>query len=201
MVTNLSNLLVQGSVNLFGADAVAGFGAYLKLDGFNVMPISSLSLATSTFISQNYGAGEKKRIRKGMFVASFISLVYTLIIGAVMYLGSSWLLSLFTTDTNVIDYGRSAIYYFAPFYWVLGLMHVVAGTIRGKGKTIPPMIIQLASLCLFRVLWIQFALPYFSGINGIFILYPISWILGLIMMSLYYIWDSIHSKKSVENNY
>lgn len=198
MVTNLSNLLVQGSVNLFGADAVAGFGAYLKLDGFNVMPISSLSLATSTFISQNYGAGKKKRIRKGLFVSSFISLVYTLIIGAVMFFCSSFLLSLFTSDTSVIDYGKSAISYFAPFYWVLGLMHVVAGTIRGKGKTIPPMIIQLASLCLFRVLWIKFALPHFNGINGIFILYPISWILGLVMMSVYYLWDSLHFKKELE---
>ncbi len=77
-------------------------------------------------------------------------------------------------------------------------MHVVAGTIRGKGKTIPPMIIQLASLCLFRVLWIKFALPHFNGINGIFILYPISWILGLVMMSVYYLWDSLHFKKELE---
>ena len=71
------------------------------------------------------------------------------------------------------------------FYFLLSILHGLAGAVRGTGASIPPMVVLLVSLCLFRVVWIQFLLPFFSGIEGVFILYPVSWGLGALLMILY----------------
>lgn len=94
-------------------------------------------------------------------------------------------LSLFTKDSTVIDFGQIAMRYFCPFYWLLAILHALAGTVRGTGKTVPPMVVLLLSLCLFRILWIRLILPGFHGIEGVYILYPFSWALGMVLMILY----------------
>lgn len=185
MVISLSNILVQTSVNGFGASAMAGFGAYLKIDGFNIGPVSSFSMAITTFVGQNYGAQRLDRVKKGMWVTLAIGFIYTIAIGALLLCFSAPVLGLFTKDPEVIAYGQSAMRYFCPFYWMLSILHGLAGTVRGMGKSMPPMIIMLISLCVFRVAWVQLALPHFASINGVFLLYPVSWLLGAVLMILY----------------
>lgn len=185
MVISLSNVLLQASVNQFGAKAMAGFGAYLKIDGFNILPVMSFSLAVTTFTGQNYGANKIDRVKKGMWVTLVMGVVYTIFTGVLLLIFSNLIMGLFSADPKVIEYGELAIYYFAPFYWLLSILQGLAGTIRGTGKTIPPMVILLISMCLFRIAWIQFVLPMFTTIVGIYVLYPVSWLLGLIMMALY----------------
>ena len=92
---------------------------------------------------------------------------------------------LFTGDETVIAYGKICMLYFCPFYWMLGILQGLAGTVRGPGKSVPPMVVLLLSLCLFRVAWIQFILPFFHSIDGVFVLYPVSWGLGAVLMVLY----------------
>lgn len=92
---------------------------------------------------------------------------------------------LFTDDPGVVAYGKQAMHYFCPFYWLLSILHGLAGTIRGTGKSIPPMAVLLISLCLFRIFWIQLILPHYTTIDGIFVLYPISWAVGVVLMILY----------------
>ena len=75
--------------------------------------------------------------------------------------------------------------YFCPFYFLLAIMHSLAGTIRGTGKTVPPMVVMLLALCLFRILWIRFVVPHFSSIDIIYVLYPVSWALGAVMIIIY----------------
>lgn len=75
--------------------------------------------------------------------------------------------------------------YFCPFYFLLGVMHALAGTVRGAGKSIPPMAILLFAMCLFRIFWIQWIVPLFDTIDGVFMLYPVSWLIGLLLMALY----------------
>ena len=82
----------------------------------------------------------------------------------------------------LVAFGCTAMHYFCPFYWELSILHGLAGTVRGTGKTIPPMVVLLVSLCVFRIGWIQWVLPFFSSIDGIFLLYPVSWGLGALMM-------------------
>ena len=185
MVISLSNVLVQSSVNVFGPTIMAGFGAYMKIDGFNILPVMSLSMASTTFTGQNYGAGEKERVKKGMWTTLVIVLIYTGITGALLLTFSNSVMTLFTTDVNVIDAGVSAMKYFCPFYFLLGTLQALAGTVRGTGKTIPPMVILLVSMCLFRIAWVQIVLPYFNTIENVYVLYPISWAIGTALMIIY----------------
>lgn len=185
MVISLSNILVQSSVNNFGAIAMAGFGAYMKIDGFNILPVTSFSMAITTFVGQNYGAGKMGRVRKGMWVTIAMGFVYTVVIGIFLLCFSDTVMRLFSKDTEVIAYGQTAMRYFCPFYWLLSVLHALAGTVRGTGKSMPPMIILLISLCVFRIFWVQLVLPYFTTIEGIFMLYPVSWLLGTFLMILY----------------
>lgn len=92
---------------------------------------------------------------------------------------------LFTSDSAAIHYGVLAMKYFCPYYVLLGALNVLAGTVRGTGKSIPPMLILLFSMCIFRIIWIQLAVPHYDNIDGVFILYPISWVIGLVLMALY----------------
>ena len=140
MVISFSNVLVQTSVNHYGAMAMAGFTAYLKVDGFNIL----LLLAVSHPVMR-----------------------------------------LFTSDSAAIHYGVLAMKYFCPYYVLLGALNVLAGTVRGTGKSIPPMLILLFSMCIFRIIWIQLAVPHYDNIDGVFILYPISWVIGVVLMALY----------------
>lgn len=185
MVISFSNVLVQSSVNAYGATAMAGYAAYLKIDGFNILPVLSISMAVTIFTGQNVGANRLDRVKKGMYSSLIMVLVYTVFIGAVLLIFSHQVLGLFTHSAQVIMYGQLAMKYFCPYYFLLGILNVLAGTVRGAGKGIPPMIILLFSMCIFRILWIKIALPFYSSIDGVFILYPISWLVGAILMILY----------------
>ena len=185
MVISFSNVLVQVSVNGYGAAAMAGFAAYMKVDGFNILPVLSFSMAATTFVGQNFGAGKIDRVKKGTFVTLGMCIVYTILTGILLLVFQDPIMHLFTGDETVIAYGKICMLYFCPFYWMLGILQGLAGTVRGTGKSVPPMVVLLVSLCLFRVVWIQFLLPFFSGIEGVFILYPVSWGLGALLMILY----------------
>lgn len=185
MVISFSNVLVQSSVNSYGATAMAGYAAYLKIDGFNILPVLSISMAVTTFTGQNVGAKKPDRVKKGMWTALIMGVVYTVIIGVVILLTSHTVLGLFTKDNEVITYGQLAMKYFCPFYFLLGILNILAGTVRGAGKGVPPMLILLFSMCIFRILWIKIALPFYSTIDGVFILYPISWFVGMVLMIIY----------------
>ena len=185
MVISLSNILVQAGVNGYGAAAMAGFAAYMKVDGFNILPIMSFSMAATTFVGQNYGAGKTDRVKKSMWVTLGMSVLYTLCTGALLLAFQNPIMHLFTSDETVVAFGCSAMHYFCPFYFLLAILHGMAGAVRGTGRSMPPMVVLLISLCLFRVVWIQFVLPFFAGIEGVFVLYPVSWALGAVLMALY----------------
>ena len=165
MVISLSNVLVQVSVNGYGAAAMAGFAAYMKVDGFNILPVLSFGMAATTFVGQNFGAGKIDRVKKGTFVTLGMCIVYTILTGILLLAFQDPIMHLFTGDETVVAYGKICMLYFCPFYWMLGILQGLAGTVRGTGKSVPPMVVLLISLCLFRIVWIQFALPLFAGMT------------------------------------
>ncbi len=185
MVISLSNILVQASVNGYGAAAMAGFAAYMKVDGFNILPIMSFSMAATTFVGQNFGAGKLDRVKKSLWVTLGMGVIYTILTGVLLLAFQDPIMHLFTHEEDVVAFGCTAMHYFCPFYWELSILHGLAGTVRGTGKTIPPMVVLLISLCLFRIVWIQFALPLFAGIEGVLLVYPVSWAVGAVLMVLY----------------
>ena len=142
-------------------------------------------MAATTFVGQNYGAGNLKRVKNGMWVTLGMGVLYTLCTGALLLAFQKPIMHLFTSDETVVAFGCSAMHYFCPFYFLLAILHGMAGAVRGTGRSVPPMVVLLISLCLFRVVWIQFVLPFFAGIEGVFVLYPVSWALGAVLMALY----------------
>ena len=114
-----------------------------------------------------------------------MSIIYTIITGILILVFSRPLVSLFTNDENIIKAGTLLMKYFCPFYSLLAMLHSLAGTVRGAGKTIPPMLVLLFSMCIFRVFWIHFILPLDNTVENILVLYPITWGIGLILMTLY----------------
>ena len=184
-VISLSNTVVQSSVNAFGSAAMAGFAAYMKIDGFNILPVLSLSLAMTTFTGQNLGAGKIDRVKRGMWLTLGMGVVYTIATGALLLMFDKQIMRLFTDNAEAIAYGRLTMKYFCPFYFLLGIMHVLAGTVRGAGKSVPPMVIMLSSLCVTRILWIEIAAPLYGTIDGVYISYPITWAMGMVLMILY----------------
>lgn len=185
MVISFSNVLVQAGVNSYGASAMAGFAAYMKIDGFNILPVTSFSMAATTFVGQNYGAGKLDRVKKSVWVTLAMGMIYTMIAGGLLLLFQRPIMRLFTNEESVVEFGVTAMHYFCPFYFLLAILHGLAGAVRGTGKSIPPMVVLLVSLCLFRVVWIQWILPLFHTIDGIFVLYPVSWAFGAVLMVLY----------------
>lgn len=193
-VISFSNLLIQAGVNSYGAKAAAGFTAYMKVDGFDILPILSFSLAATTFVGQNIGAGQKKRAKKGALVIVVINAVYTLIMTTIMLAFDNQIISAFSDNAEVIKYGVMCIWALAPFYVLLGLIHSFAGAIRGTGNTFGPMVIILFSLCIFRVIWISFVTPHFSDIRGVFLAYPSSFTVGAVLMVGYTLLLKIRKK-------
>ena len=184
-ITAFSNVFVQGYINYFGPDCMSGWTAYTKVDQLVILPVQSIAMAGTTFVGQNYGAGRLDRVKKGTWVTLAVGVVYTLATGALLLLGQDVIMHLFTNDETVVFFGEAAMHWFCPFYFLLSILHGLAGAVRGTGASVPPMVVLLVSLCLFRIVWIQWVLPLFSGIEGVFILYPVSWALGAGLMILY----------------
>lgn len=187
IVISLSNVLVQSSVNSFGAVAMAGFAAYIKVDGFNILPVLSFSMAATTFVGQNVGAGRLDRVKKGMYVSVAMGIIYTVCTGILLLAFAPQVIGVFTQNGKVVEYGVYIMKFFCPFYWMLGILHILAGTIRGTGKTMQAMVVFLFSLCIFRVLWIWGAMSVSHKIGGVMLGYPLSWLVGLVMI-LIYVW-------------
>lgn len=185
MVISLSNIIIQSSVNSFGSTQMAGFGAYMKVDGFNILPVLSISMAVTTFVGQNYGAGRIDRVKKGAAVTVVMGLIYTALTGILLLTFSEPIMRLFTDDADIIAAGELAMKYFCPYYMLLSILNVLAGTVRGAGKSVPPMVILLFAMCVFRVLWIKLILPHYNTIDVVYMVYPVSWVIGAALMALY----------------
>ena len=185
VVISFSNVLVQSSVNSFGAAAMAGFAVYIKIDGFNILPVMSFSTAATTFTGQNIGAGKYDRVKRGMYVSLAMGIIYTIATGILLLIFAPQVIGIFTDNQEVVTYGVYIMKFFCPFYWSLAILHVLSGTIRGTGHTLEPMLVILFSLCVFRVIWITAALSIAHQFSYVMVVYPLSWMVGMILILLY----------------
>lgn len=185
MVISFSNVIIQSSVNRFGATLMAAFAAYIKIDGFNILPVLSFSMAATTFTGQNVGAGKYDRVKRGMWVSLGMGVAYTCVTSVLLLAFGRQFVGVFVDDAQVIALGYYILKFFCPFYFMLAIMNILAGTVRGAGKTLPPMLVILFALCIYRVVWIRLTTSLFRDMKWIFMSYPISWIIGAVLMVLY----------------
>ncbi|RKD31523.1 MATE family efflux transporter [Lacrimispora algidixylanolytica] len=184
-IISLSNVVVQANVNSYGAAAMAGFGAYSKIDGFAMLPLQSFCMAATTFTGQNIGAGKWKRVKQGMVQGIIISFIYTIIISVILFLDAERILSIFSPDKNVIAYGNSTMLILLPFYWTLAIHQILMGSIRGSGRTVVSMLIGVGNMCILRMIYINLLVPFFPSFEAVMWCYPITWITTMIMDLIY----------------
>lgn len=183
----IANVVVQSSINLYGAMAVAGCGAYSKIEGFGFLPISSFALALATFIGQNLGAKEYERARRGARFGVLASLLLSELIGGAIYLLAPALISLFNGDPQVVAYGALQARTVTLFYFLLAFSHCIAGVMRGAGRAVVPMVVMLVCWCVIRVAYITLVARDSGNIQMIFWAYPMTWTLSSIAFLIYYL--------------
>ncbi len=177
-VTSLANLFVQSSINLFGASAMAGNGAMLRIQGFALIPVTSFALALTTFTSQNMGARDLDRVKKGARFGIAFSMFLAESIGMLLYFNAATLLSWFSRDPEVIAYGVQKAHIASIFLFAVALSHAMAGIFRGAGKSIIPMTVMLTCWCIIRMLYIKVGLSFLMDIRVVYWAYPITWSLS-----------------------
>lgn len=183
----IANVIVQSSINLYGATAVAGCGSYAKIEGFAFLPITSFALALSTFVGQNLGAKQYARAREGARFGITAALVLAECIGLAFYALAPHLIGLFSDDAQVIAYGVLQARTCSVFYCLLAFSHAVAGVMRGAGRAIVPMLVMLVCWCAIRVSYIMLVARASDNIRMIFWAYPLTWSLSSIAFLVYYL--------------
>lgn len=185
-VIAIANIVVQSSINIFGDSASAGCGSYSKLEGFAFIPITSFSLALTTFISQNLGAKQYDRAKKGAKFGILISLLLAETVGVIFFAFPRPLISLFNGEADVIAFGVTQMRTESLFFFLLAFSHSMAGILRGSGKSIVPMAVMLICWCIIRVTYVTLMLNFIHDIRVVFWAYPLTWSLSSILFTIYY---------------
>ena len=184
-IISLSNVIVQANINGFGAAAMAGYGAYSKVDGFAMLPLQSFCMASTTFTGQNIGAKKAKRVKDGMFQGIAISLIYTAFISVILYLNADKILRIFSPDEAVIAFGHTTMAILLPFYWSIAIHNILMGSIRGSGRTMITMLIGVGNMCILRMIYINLLVPFFPSFEAVMWCYPITWMTTMLMDCVY----------------
>ena len=184
-VISLANVIVQANINAFGAQAMAGCGAYSKVEGFAFLPVTCFAMALATFVSQNIGAGKLDRVRRGMRFGMGTSALLAEGVGVGMFLLAPFLIGAFNSQPEVIAFGVRQARTVALFYCLLAFSHCSAGILRGLGRPMVPMAIMLAVWCALRITYITITLRFIPQIGVIFWAYPITWAISSVLFAWY----------------
>lgn len=182
----LANVVVQSNINAFGRDAMAGCGSYSKVEGFGFLPITCFAMALTTFISQNLGARQYDRVKKGVHFGILCSISIAELVGVVVYLLAPLLIRAFNGDPAVIEFGMAQAHTVALFYFLLAFSHCMAAIFRGAGKSVVPMLVMMVCWCAIRVTYITVAVHFVPRITTVFWAYPLTWSLSSIIFLIYY---------------
>lgn len=186
VITSFSNIFVQGYINAFGSDVMAGWSCYNKLDHFIFLPMQSMSVASTTFVSQNAGAGNERRSRRGTFLAILITCLVIGVTAAVLTFFAPTAVRLFSPDEAVIRYGAMFIRTNAFFLIFNGIAQVLAGALRGRGDSRGPMVIMLFNFVVVRQIYLYWVTHYVANTPRLVGFgYPVGWVLCCVMELIY----------------
>ena len=185
---SLSNSVVQTSINSFGTDVVAAYTAYGKIDSIFWMTMNSFGLSITTFVGQNFGAGQYDRVKKGVRQCALMAFVATGLLMAVTLAFGSALFRLFVQDAPVIRQGVEILHYVVPFWPTYVLIEILSGSVRGAGDSLIPMIMTSIGVCVTRILWVLTVVAaVWHTLIGALACYPISWSLTSLFFLAYYL--------------
>ena len=187
VITAFSNIFVQSYVNYFGSTVMAGWSSYNKLDSFIMLPMQSMAMAATTFVSQNIGAGKDDRAKRGTMTTILMSLTVTAVISVILVIFAESAVRLFSKDQDVIDAGALFIHTNTFFLLLNCVNHVLASALRGRGDSRGPMIIMLVAFVGIRQLYL-FLITHFVANTPMLVGlgYPVGWTSCFIIEVSYY---------------
>ncbi len=186
IVFSVSNMVIQTAINSFGSDAIAGTTAAINLDFVAYFIIVSFNQSATTFISQNYAAGQYDRCKKILRICLFTALIVSQLICFIMYLAADSCLGIFTDDPQVIAYGKIRFAYAILFGGIPAFYEVTGSAMRGMGVSLLPAVLTIFGTCAFRVIWILLVVPAHHTFEMVMVIYPLSWVVtGVLVMGSY----------------
>ena len=187
VITAFSNVFVQSYINYFGSGVMAGWSCYNKLDQFIMLPMQSMAMAATTFVSQNIGAGNRKRADQGTATTVLMSVGITAVIALGLFLYAPAAIGLFSRDVSVVDYGTMFIRTNVFFLLANCVNHVLASALRGRGDAKAPMVIMLLSFVAIRQIYLFVITRYFINTpKAVGFGYPVGWVTCCIIEVSYY---------------
>lgn len=198
-IINFSNVLLQSSVNSFGSVAMAGYTAANNILGFLYVSVNSITQACMSFTSQNYGVRKFKRMDKILMECLGLTMVVALVLGGGSYLFGSELMHIYTKSADVVACGTDIMLYTTVTYFLCGIMDLFPGALRGMGHSAVPMILSVIGTVGTRIVWIYWIFPQHRALDFLFISYPVSWILTIIMQVIcfYFVRKKVHGKEGL----
>lgn len=187
-VINFSNVLLQSSVNSFGATAMAGYTAANNLLGFLYVSVNAVTQACMSFTSQNYGVGKYKRMDRVLLDCLGLTVVVAGVLGGCVYLFGPQILRIYTSETDVISCGMEILSITTIPYFLCGIMDLFPGSLRGMGYSAVPMVLSVIGTVGTRILWIYGFFPHNRSLFFLFISYPGSWIITIVMQVICYLY-------------
>ena len=194
-VINFSNVLLQSSVNSFGSIAMAGYTAANNIFGFLYTSVNSVTQACMSFTSQNYGAGKTKRMDRVLIDCLILSCAFSLTMGCCAWFFGPQLLRIYTESSAVISCGVEILSFTTVTYFLCGIMDLIPGALRGMGRSVVPMILSIIGTVGTRIVWIFWIFPYHRSLDILFLSYPVSWILTILMQVIcfFIVRKSVHA--------
>ena len=185
-VIALANVVVQSNINAFGAAAMAGCGAYSKLEGFAFLPVNCFTTALATFVGQNLGAKKYDRVKKGCVFSILCCVIMAELVGVTLYGFAPQLIGLFSSTPESLAYGVRHARTISLFFCLLAYSHCIASILRGAGKATVPMVTMLLCWCVLRVSYITIAVRYQPQLTTVSWAYPLTWSFSSVFFFLYY---------------
>ena len=199
-VINLSNALLQSSVNSFGSVAMAGYTAANNIFGFLYMSVNAVTQSCMSFTSQNYGVKKLKRMDRVLLDCMSLSVGVALTLGCGAYFFGPELLKIYTSDADVIRCGVEVLAFTTVPYFCCGIMDLLPGALRGMGYSGVPMILSIIGTVGTRIVWIFGLFPAHRSLSFLFISYPVSWILTILMQAVCFCFVRKHVHQSVNRD-
>ena len=183
-VINFSNVLLQSSVNSFGEIAMAGYTAANNILGFLYVSVNSVTQACMSFTSQNYGVRKFKRMDKVLANCAILSIIVSVVIGGGSYLLGHQILGIYTKQEDVIQCGMEILSISTIPYFLCGLMDMIPGSMRGVGYSAVPILLSIIGTVGTRLVWIYGVFPEHRSLYVLFMSYPVSWGLTIVMQAI-----------------
>lgn len=186
VATSLSNLILQGYINLLGTRVIAAWGIFGRIDGFLLLPVQSFSIAITTFAGQNLGAGKLERIEEGKRCVARMSSLVTIVLSGVFLLLSKPIVLIFEDNPAIIEAAVEMCFYMLPFYFLIALFRTYSGLLNGLGKALYSSVVMILCLCVLRVVFIAVIFPSMNSAMAIYISYYVSWVSALALFVINY---------------